>query len=108
VPIHELYLHLTPGNVALALVPQQPADQLATSISEARTDHAGVVQFALIEIPNRAAAERGHGHAQMMLARYLAEGAAGEPHHAEARVWLERAAAQGVSEAQVDLAALPP
>ncbi len=55
----------------------------------------------------RAAAELGHGHAQLMLARYLASGAAGEPDPAEARVWLERAVAQGVAEAQDDLATLP-
>jgi TPR repeat protein len=43
----------------------------------------------------RAAAELGHGHAL-----------AAEPDPAEARVWLEHAVAQGVAEAQDDLAAL--
>ena len=56
----------------------------------------------------RAAAELGHGQAQMMLGRYLAEGAAdGEPDPVEARSWFERAAAQGIEDAQADLAALP-
>ena len=54
----------------------------------------------------RAAAELGHGHAQLMLGRYLAEGAAGNPDRAEARLWIEQAAAQGIEEAQADLAAL--
>ena len=48
----------------------------------------------------RAAAERGHGHAQMMLGRYLARGLAGERDPAEARIWLERAVAQGLPEAK--------
>jgi hypothetical protein len=55
----------------------------------------------------RAAAEFGHGQAQLMLGRYLAEGAAGEPNPSEARLWFEQAAAQGIEEAQADLAALP-
>ena len=55
----------------------------------------------------RAAAERGHAHAQMMLGRYLARGLAGKADPAEARIWLERAAAQGLDEARGDLAALP-
>ena len=54
----------------------------------------------------RAAAELGHGQAQLMLGRYLAEGVAGEPNPAEARSWFEQAAAQGIEEAQADLAAL--
>ena len=54
----------------------------------------------------RMAAERGHAHAQMMLGRYLARGLAGETNLEEARGWLERAAAQGLEEAQRDLAAL--
>jgi hypothetical protein len=54
----------------------------------------------------RAAAELGHGQAQLMLGRYLAEGAAGEPKPAEARSWFEQPAAQGIEEAQADLAAL--
>jgi TPR repeat protein len=57
---------------------------------------------------SRAAAALGHGRAQLMLGRYLAEGAAGEPDPAEARSWLEQAAAQGIEEAQADLAALHP
>jgi TPR repeat protein len=63
----------------------------------------------------RAAAELGHGHAQLMLGRYLASGAAGKHSGAcrlpgtvdrEARRWLERAVAQGIPEAEVDLAEL--
>ena len=53
-----------------------------------------------------AAAELGHGQAQLMLGRYLAEGAAGDPDPSEARSWFEQAAAQGIEEAQSDLAAL--
>ena len=56
----------------------------------------------------RAAAERGHAYAQMMLGRYLARGLAGERDFDRARVWLERALAQGLQEARNDLAALPP
>jgi TPR repeat protein len=52
----------------------------------------------------RAAAELGHGHAQLILARYLASGAAGERNPAEARLWLERAIAQRIPEAETDLA----
>ena len=52
----------------------------------------------------RAAAELGHGQAQLMLARYLASGVAGERNPEEARLWLERAVAQGVPEAETDLA----
>src|ERR1700758_1258717 len=48
----------------------------------------------------RAAAELGHGHAQLMLARYLASGAAGEVNPVETRHWLERAAEQGIPEAE--------
>jgi uncharacterized protein len=51
----------------------------------------------------RAAAELGHGHAQLMLGRYLASGAAGKPNPVEARLWLERAIAQ---DAEADLAEL--
>ena len=54
----------------------------------------------------RAAAELGHGHAQLMLGRYLASGAAGKPNPLEARIWLERAVAQGVLDAEADLAEL--
>ena len=44
----------------------------------------------------------------MMLGRYLARGLGGEQDPVAARVWLERAVAQGLVEAQGDLAALPP
>jgi TPR repeat protein len=54
----------------------------------------------------RAAAELGHGHAQLMLGRYLASGAAGKPDPLEARVWLERAVAHGAGDAEADLAEL--
>ena len=63
----------------------------------AATAHAGLAPSA---------AELGHGQAQLMLGRYLAEGAAGEPDPAEARRWFEQVAAQGIEEAQADLAAL--
>jgi hypothetical protein len=56
----------------------------------------------------RAAAERGHPYAQMMLGRYLARKLAGEQNIEEARRWTERAVAQGMQEAKADLAALPP
>jgi TPR repeat protein len=55
----------------------------------------------------RQAAERGHAHAQMMLGRYLSRGLGGQQDAAQARVWLEKALAQGLSEAQGDLDALP-
>jgi TPR repeat protein len=42
----------------------------------------------------------------MMLGRYLAGGVAGDPDDQEARLWLERAVAQGIAEAEPDLAAL--
>jgi TPR repeat protein len=55
----------------------------------------------------RAAAELSHGHAQMMLGRYLMGGLAGELNPEEGRRWLERAAAQGVVEAEtMDLTGL--
>jgi TPR repeat protein len=41
-----------------------------------------------------------------MLGRYLAEGVDGEPNPSEARSWFEHAVAQGIEEAQADLAAL--
>ena len=56
----------------------------------------------------RLAAERDHPYAQMMLGRYLARGLAGERDVERARRWLERAVAQGLQEAQRDVAALPP
>jgi TPR repeat protein len=54
----------------------------------------------------RAAAELGHGPAQLMLGRYLVEGAAGEVNLSEGQLWLQKAAAQGISEAERDLAHL--
>ena len=54
----------------------------------------------------RAAAELGHGHAQLMLGRYLMNGAAGELNAVEGRIWLERAVAQGTAEAELEVAAL--
>jgi uncharacterized protein len=42
----------------------------------------------------------------MMLGRYLTSGAAGDPDDEEGRLWLERAVAQGISDAEPDLAAL--
>jgi len=56
----------------------------------------------------RAAANLGHGQAQLMLGRYLGSGVAGESNPVEAREWLERAVAQGVADAQHDLAELSP
>ena len=41
-----------------------------------------------------------------MLGRYLASGAASEPNPKEAYHWLERAVAQGVTEAESDIAQL--
>ena len=54
----------------------------------------------------RAAAELGHGQAQLMLGRYLVRGVADEVDPVEGRLWLERAVAQGIPEAEVDLAEL--
>ena len=56
----------------------------------------------------RAAAMLGHSQAQLMLGRYLASGVSGEPNPEEAREWLERAVAQGVDDAQQNLAELSP
>jgi TPR repeat protein len=53
----------------------------------------------------RAAAERGHGKAQQMLGRYLAQGLAGVCDPEEARAWFAKAAAQGITDAEYDLAA---
>jgi TPR repeat protein len=55
----------------------------------------------------RVAAERGHGHAQMMLGRYLLNGLAGDLNPAEGRMWLERAVAQGIADAEHDLNTAP-
>ena len=54
----------------------------------------------------RAAAELGHGQAQLMLGRYLTNGLAGDLEPDEGRLWLERAAAQGTAEAESEVAAL--
>ena len=54
----------------------------------------------------RAAAELGHGQAQLMLGRYLTNGLAGDLKPKEGRLWLERAAAQGTAEAESEVAAL--
>jgi TPR repeat protein len=54
----------------------------------------------------QAAAELGHGPAQLMLARYLANGAVGQRNLSQACLWLERASAQGVFDADRDLADL--
>ena len=51
----------------------------------------------------REAAKLGNGHAQLMMARCLAEGFAGEPNPTEALGWLELAAEQGVEEARQEL-----
>jgi uncharacterized protein len=50
----------------------------------------------------RAAAELGHGQAQLMLGRYLAGGVAGERNTVEGLEWLGRAAAQGIADAESD------
>ena len=50
----------------------------------------------------RAAAERGHGRAQQLLGRYLAQGLSGERDPDEARLWVAKAAAQGIAEALSD------
>jgi uncharacterized protein len=42
----------------------------------------------------------------MMLGRYLSSGAEGDPDDEEGRLWLERAVAQGIADAEPDLAAL--
>ena len=68
--------------------------------------HGGEPNPAAAERWFRAAAELGHGAAQMMLGRYLMAGVTHEPTPDEGRQWLERAAAQGVSEAQADINAL--
>jgi len=87
--------------------------EAALALFEAGADqgHSGAM-FALgalhaggHDLPDdRAAAELGHGPAPLMLGRYLAGGVTGQP---EARAWLERVAAQGIAEAQDDLATLP-
>jgi len=56
----------------------------------------------------RAAAEQGHAEAQKMLGRYLARGLAGERDPEAARLWLGRAAAQGLADADLDLASIRP
>jgi hypothetical protein len=52
-----------------------------------------------------AAAELGHGQAQLMLGRYLIAGEGGTSNKAEGLEWLERAMAQGVAEAEYDITA---
>jgi hypothetical protein len=69
-------------------------------------DHAIPVDRIKAEHWFRAAAERGHGQAQLMLARYLPAGASGRKDLQQARDWLERAAAQGVAEAEAELTEL--
>jgi TPR repeat protein len=54
----------------------------------------------------RAAAELGHGHAQLMVGRYLVAGTAGELNPEEGCSWLERAAGQGVADAEAELSSL--
>jgi TPR repeat protein len=56
----------------------------------------------------RAAAELGHGQAQLMLGRYLRTGAAGHWDPREARYWFESAVAQGIAEAEAELVELSP
>ncbi|MGH7118720.1 MAG: tetratricopeptide repeat protein [Acetobacteraceae bacterium] len=53
-----------------------------------------------------AAAGHGHAHAELMLGRYLAHGAAGDPDAERARAWLARALRQSLAEARADLDAL--
>jgi TPR repeat protein len=54
----------------------------------------------------RRGAERGQAMAQLMLGRYLARGVAGQTDLAEARLWLQRARAQGIDQADAELARL--
>jgi TPR repeat protein len=54
----------------------------------------------------QAAAQLDHGHAQLMLGRYLANAAGDEDDPVEARHWLEKALAQGIVDAETDLAEL--
>jgi uncharacterized protein len=68
--------------------------------------HAIAVDRAKAEHWFRAAAERGHGQAQLMLGRYLRSGAAGHSDPKEASYWLELAVAQGVVDADAELAEL--
>ena len=68
----------------------------------------GTVDRAAAERWFRAAAERGHGHAQLMLGRYLRRGAAGQQNLREARHWFESAIEQGIVEAEAELAELAP
>ena len=55
----------------------------------------------------RAAAELGHGQAQLMLGRYLVCGVADEFDPVEGRRWLERAAEQGIPKPRSTLRSLP-
>ena len=101
-----------------------PAPALALDLFEraAAKGHSGAV-FALGAIYNgghnlrtdrrtaqrwfRAAAEAGHGQAQMMLGRYLTRGLAGDIDLVEGRQCLERAVEQGITEAELDLGTVP-
>ena len=61
-------------------------------------EHSGILCGPLLQQP---------GHAQMMRGRYLMNDAAGDLNPVESRMWLERAVAQGVTDAEHDLAAEP-
>ena len=49
------------------------------------------------------AAQKKHPHAQLMVGRYLAQGAAGRTDPREAMQWLRRAKAQGITDADQDI-----
>jgi TPR repeat protein len=66
------------------------------------------VDRALAEHWFRVASELGHGQAQLMLGHYLRSGVAGRQDLREARYWFESAVAQGISEAEAELADLSP
>jgi TPR repeat protein len=78
-----------------------PLGALAAAGEGSPVDHAAAQKWFA------AAAKSGHGQAQLMLGRYLARGTGGERSLPEGRLWLERAAAQGITEAEDDLAELP-
>jgi TPR repeat protein len=69
--------------------------------------HSVPVDLTAAQTGFRNAAEHGHKQAQLMLGRYLARGLVESPNPAEARQWLEKALAQGLTEAEADLAELP-
>jgi TPR repeat protein len=62
------------------------------------TDRAAAVRWF------HAAAERGHGMAQLMVGRYRLRGLAGPPDPVTGRCWIEAAAASGISAAVAALA----